>query len=474
MSDNKKVSEYRQKIDEWFAQHTDEMLEDLRQLLAVRSVKGPAEYGAPYGAGPRDALDLAKEMLSKRGFDVSVFEDIVITADLGPSPPLMGILAHLDTVDEGEGWDTDPFEMTIKGGKIYGRGATDNKGPSIAAMYAAYCARDINPALRNGLRLLFGSGEEGGCDDIASYLEKNDPPPNVFTPDADFPLVNFEKGRILPEFCASWEKDDRLPRIVSITGGKTTNVVPGRAEAVIEGLPIDVVMRFCGEYSGLTGADLFIRESGGQLIINAEGTSAHAANPYLGLNAQTALIEMLAAMPFADSIGFGYVRALNRLFPHGDYLGNAFGIAMSDEISGELTLNFGVLDCNETGLSGNFNSRTPECSDSVNMRDLVLKSFKREGFTVTDLSVGLSHHTPKESPFVQNLLRIYEEYTGNPGECLAVGGQTYVHEIPGGVAFGCEFPGLDNCIHGANEFIEFEQLILSAKMFTQAILDICG
>ena len=84
------------------------------------------------------------------------------------------------------------------------------------------------------------------------------------------------------------------------------------------------------------------------------------------------------------------------------------------------------------------------------------------------------HHTPGDNDFVKSLLRIYEDYTGNPGQCLAIGGQTYVHEIPGGVAFGCEMPGTENHIHGANEFIGIDQLIISAKMFAQAIIETCG
>ena len=471
---NTNKAELRQRIDDWFELHLGEMLEDLERLIEINSVKGASEDGAPCGAGPRTALALARTMLEKRGFEVSEFEDIIITADLGPSPPKMGILAHLDVVDAGEGWETDPFRMTIKDGRIYGRGATDNKGPAIAAMYAMYCARELCPGLRNGFRILLGSDEETGCRDIAQYLEKNDPPPNVFTPDAKYPVVNIEKGRITPFFNASWEKDDALPRVVSISGGKTTNIVPDRTEAIIESFTLNEAESFCREYSDKTGARISVREDAGLLTITVEGAASHAASPQQGNNAQTALIEMLAAMPFAESAGFGFIRALNRLFPHGDYNGRALGIAMSDEISGELTVNFGVFRYDETGFNGNFDSRTPACADDADLPGMVRAAFARENIAATNLSVSHCHHTPEDSSFVQTLLQIYEEYTGNAGECLAVGGQTYVHEIPGGVAFGCEFPEIDNRIHGANEFIGVEQLMVGAKMFAQAILDMCG
>ena len=472
MKDNR--AEIRREVDDWFELHSGEMLEDLGRLIAINSVRGPTEDGAPYGAGPREALSLAQAMLEERGFSAGVFEDMILTADIGPAPPLMGILAHLDVVGAGDGWDSDPFEMTLREGKIFGRGASDNKGPSVAAMYAMYCARDLCPKLKSGFRLLLGSGEEIGCEDIALYLSKNQPPPNVFTPDAGYPVVNIEKGRITPFFKASWDKDDTLPRVLSITGGKTTNVVPDRAGAVVEGFTLREAEAFCRGFSEKTGAAISVREDGAQLRFTSEGKSAHASRPELGINAQTALIGMLAAMPFAESPGFGYIRAMNRLFPHGDLHGRALGIAMSDELTGELTVSFDVLGYTETDFSGNFDSRTPACADEVDLLGMTRAALEREGIAMTDNTISHCHHTPEESPFVQNLLRIYQEYTGNPGECLSMGGQTYVHEIQGGVAFGVNPPGVEDNVHGANEFISMENLIVSAKMFTQAIIDMCA
>jgi len=466
--------EVKRKIEEWFREHTGEMLDDLKKMIAVKSVREPEEAGAPYGKGSREALALAASMLENRGFKAVFFEDIIITADYGPQPPLLGILGHLDVVDPGQGWATDPYEMIIKDGRIYGRGSTDNKGPSVAAMYAMYCIRDLYPELQNAVRLILGSGEEGGCEDIALYLVKNDPPPYVFAPDADYPLVNTEKGRAMIFFGARWDKEPALPRIISITGGKTINIIPNIAEAVIKGISAGEAEVYCKKYSEKTGAAITSRLDGDIIVVTAEGKSSHAALPGLGLNAQTALLEMLYAMPFADSKGFGYIKALNKLFPHGDYNGRSIGIAMSDGISGELTLSFNVLRFTEYELAGNFDCRSPACADEIDLLGMMRKALEDEGLDLTYHNVNGCHHTPEESPLVQSLMRIYEDYTGNKGKCLAMGGQTYVHEIPGGVAFGCEKPGADNHIHGVDEFIEAEQLIVSARMFAHAIVDMCG
>ena len=84
------------------------------------------------------------------------------------------------------------------------------------------------------------------------------------------------------------------------------------------------------------------------------------------------------------------------------------------------------------------------------------------------------HHTPADTPFIKTLLSCYERYTGNRGECLAIGGGTYVHHIPGGVAFGCAMPGFNGNMHGADEHTSIADLLTSAKIFTQAIIELCS
>ena len=84
------------------------------------------------------------------------------------------------------------------------------------------------------------------------------------------------------------------------------------------------------------------------------------------------------------------------------------------------------------------------------------------------------HDTDENSPFVRTLLRVYEAVTGQEGYCLAIGGGTYVHHIEGGVAFGCEFPGTDVRMHGADEFIALPHLMLDAQMMALAVTELCG
>jgi succinyl-diaminopimelate desuccinylase len=464
---------YREKIDRWFIKHKDEMLEDLAKLISVPSVAGEEKPGAPYGEGPVEALRCAAGIIERLGFEVRNIGNRVIDADLNGNENVLGILAHLDTVAPGDGWSFDPFKATVKDGRIYGRGTSDDKGPAVAAIYAMAAVRDINPEMTKGCRLILGSAEETGREDMRYYLERVAPPPCVFSPDANFPVINVEKGRYVQEFSSSWQSGGKLPRIVSVKGGATPNVIPHIAEAQIEGMDIKTAENYCTVFSEKTGADITAEKTARGVTIRALGAAAHAATPGEGNNAQTALLEMLANIDLPDGGALRAVRGLNELFPHGDTGGAALGISMEDDISGALTLNFGVLELGEMGFSACFDARTPCIADEKGVDRIVADALAARGFYAEEKSMTRSHVTDGDSHFVRTLLRVYEEHTGNRGECLAIGGSTYAHDIEGAVAFGCEFPGVNNRIHGADEFIGVDQLFTCAGIFAQVILDMC-
>ncbi|MEA5039646.1 MAG: Sapep family Mn(2+)-dependent dipeptidase [Clostridiaceae bacterium] len=464
---------YRNEIDAYFAQHRDDLLRDIGRLIAIKSVREDPKPDMPYGEGPYKALRAACAIAEALGFTVRSFDNHVLTAEMGPQPAELGILAHLDVVPEGAGWTYEPYRMIEDGGKIYGRGVSDDKGPAVVALYAAVAAKAIAPQFKKGVRIILGTAEETGSEDLEHYFKQETPPPFSFSPDAGYPVINIEKGSHSPIFSQSWPEDKALPRVSYIHGGVTKNIVTREAYALTEGLSKAEVDALCAKHAQKTGVRFTVSETDTGLRIDALGVSAHAAHPSDGKNAQTALLALLAELPLADSACARAIRSLHELFPYGDDGGNAIGVAQKDDISGELTLVFSVLELTPTGFSGRYDSRVPICATWETMGSITVNALKAKGFDVTSTRMKPPHHTPADLPFVKTLLKVYEDYTGNKGECIAIGGGTYVHDIEGGVAFGCELPGTDNHIHGADEFAIIDELLLSGRMFTQIILDMC-
>ncbi|MBQ1281194.1 MAG: Sapep family Mn(2+)-dependent dipeptidase [Oscillospiraceae bacterium] len=465
---------YREKIEAYFAANEENMIRDIKTLVEIPSARGEAAEGMPYGPGPLMVLRRAAEMLEAYGLCVKNWDNRVITGDLTDLESGLDILAHLDVVPAENNWTVcPPYEPVLLDGKLYGRGTIDNKGPAIAALYAMLCVRELGVPLKKNVRLILGSDEECGSGDVDYYYTVQPEAPMTYTPDAEFPVVNVEKGRLCGEIDGKFEASAALPKIISADCGLKTNIIPETATAVIAGMDEAAIAPYFAKAAEETGAAFTAEAQADGLHILCKGISGHAAFPAGTNNALTALLHLLASLPCAESEGFRQVCALQKLFPHGDYAGKALGIAQSDEVSGALTCCADLLHMDETSVYLCFDCRASVCATEENTKHVVIRAVEAAGLKMRDVDMILPHYVSGDSEFVQKLLAAYEAWSGKPGKTLSTGGGTYVHNLKNGVAFGCEMEGITNNMHGADEFITIEQLMLSAKIFAQAIIDLC-
>lgn len=469
---------YQAQIEAFFAANRDRMLGDICRLIRIDSSRGEPLEGRPFGEGPAAALAEALRIAGELGFAARNRGNYVGTVDLNEGPKQLEILAHLDVVPAGEGWRaTKPFEPLLSGERLYGRGAADDKGPAVAALYALKAVRGLNLPLPKNARLVFGTDEESGFRDMRQYFAGEPHAPMTFSPDAKFPVVNLEKGHFGGVLRADWEEIEphgRLPRVLSVEGGERTNVVPASARAVVLGFAPREVEDFASAAGKRTGIRFAVRAEGAGVVVEAAGVPAHASTPEKGNNPVTGLLELLASMPFADTEAFRKLRAVQALFPHGDWLGRACGIAQGDEKSGGLTISLNRFRLTDAGLSCAFDSRTPLRAEKAELDAGVRGRAEAAGLTLAEERFLPPHYVPEESPFIRTLLACYERYAGRKGACLAFGGGTYVHGIANGAAFGCAMPERENHKHGADEAAFVEDLLLGGKIYAQAILELCG
>lgn len=465
---------YKKEIEAFIDAHRHQMLDDISLLCRINSEKSSYQEGKPFGDGASRALAVALSRAEQYGFSIHNYDNYVGTADLNDGEKQLDILAHLDVVPAGEGWTvTGPFEPLEKDGKIYGRGTADDKGPAVAALYAMRAVKELGIPLTKNVRLILGTDEECGSSDIRHYYDVEEEAPMTFSPDGAFPVVNIEKGALAGHFTGSFEPSSALPRVISLHAGTKVNVVPGKAFAVFEGLDDDLVRQTGAQVEKETGVSFEIQGMNQTLEITAIGEGAHASTPQEGKNALTALLLLIKKLPFADCAQIKALHALEELFPWNDTSGLALGIAMEDELSGDLTLAFDLLEVTADSLDGMFDSRCPLCANECNVLEPVKKKLAENGLTLDNDSMRPAHHVDGNSDFVKTLLNAYELYTGRKGSCVAMGGGTYVHDLKNGVAFGASMPETDNRMHGADEFAVIDELLTSAKIFAQVIVDLC-
>lgn len=425
-------------VEAWLDHHTDEMVQTLSDLIAIPSVAGKASPGAPYGETCKTALDTYTTWTEQAGCTCTNYDNRCGAAEWNAEvEPYLGILFHLDVVSvEKEQWDSPPFEATVRDGRVYGRGAIDDKGPAVSALYAMKAIKASQIPLKRGVRFIFGTDEENGSSDIVYYRQHAKMPPHVFTPDGSYPVINLEKGMLRINF----HRILRDNPISCFHGGSIPNAIPAKAYAVADGGTVAYT-----------------------------GKEAHASTPEEGDNGITGLLEALT-----EHYPASFWACLSRLFPHGETTGESLGLACRDAQSGALTCALTVLHYDGETVNGTLDIRFPV---SANKEEIICRI--TEALTLlgckTDVVLQMDpHYTPEESPFVQTLLHVYTEQTGETARCLAIGGGTYVHDIDGGVAFGAERPGWDYHMHGANEFIPIDQLVDNAKLMAAAILALCG
>lgn len=466
---------YQKSIRNYLEAHKDEMIEDIKSLVKIDSARTDAKEGMPFGEGAALALKEGTRILESHGFAVTNYDNYALDTRLNNKELQLDVLAHLDVVPAGDGWTiTEPFVPVVKDGKIYGRGTSDDKGPAIAALYAMKAIRELGIKLKKDVRLILGSDEECGSADISYYFSKQNHAPMSISPDADFPLIFLEKGSLHTSFEAKTGLEDAFPRILSINAGVKVNVVPSKAEAVIEGFEPEELEALCRPAGERLNVGIDIIKIDNLIKLQVNGTSAHAASPMEGNNALTALLDLLASLPFAPSNITSIVKNVNRLFPHGDYHGAALGVNHEDEISGKLTLTLDLFSLDSEKMSGMFDCRACVSANDENTRDVIYRKFEEAGFEHSVSNMSKPHYVPKDSLLVQTLLASYTKVTGKVEEPLAIGGGTYVHSIENGVACGCADPAVDNHMHGPDEFVIIDQMIMSACVFADAMIALCG
>ncbi|MDF2674706.1 MAG: dipeptidase PepV [Clostridiales bacterium] len=450
----------------------DELVASTRSILKIKSIEEPALEGMPYGPGVGKALECALDISSKLGFKTVNLDGYVGYAEYGEGEDYVGILGHLDVVPEGDGWNYPPYGAEIHDGRIYARGTLDDKGPIMAALYGLKAIKDLKLSLSKKVRIIFGTNEETGSNEIHHYLKKEKPPVSGFTPDAEYPIIYAEKGLTMFNLVKDLKTKPQGDILVKyIKGGQRPNMVPDYCEAMLEAINPSELANTVETISKDNNYKVRVELQNKQVIIKSYGVSAHGSMPELGFNAIMQLFELLEKLPIGESELLDFICFMNKNVGF-DVYGERFGVGLEDKASGKLSFNVGVVNMDEKRISTMLNLRYPVTFKLEDMMNPFNARLEGTGIKVKDFVHQEPLYFPEDHSLIKTLQRVYTEQTGLEANLLAIGGGTYAKEMPNIVAFGPIFPGKPDLDHQANEYIEVADLVLNAKIYAHGIYEL--
>ena len=433
----------------------DEFLTSLKTLISYPSVLNEGENGTPFGQAIQDVLEKTLEICRGLGFTTYLDpKGYYGYAEIGQGAELLAVLCHLDVVPSGDeaDWQTPPFEATIKDGWIFGRGVQDDKGPSMAALYAVKSLLDSGVRFKKRVRFIFGTDEETLWRCMGRYNELEETATLGFAPDSSFPLTYAEKGLLQVKLHGPGSEQ------LELEAGAAFNVVPGKAS--YQGELLDQVV------AGLQTASFDYEQSDHQVTVL--GLPKHAKDAAEGVNAIVRLATVLQPLQAHPALAF-IAEAVGEDATGGRLFGD-----ISDEPSGRLSFNIAGLTLNSEKSEIRIDIRIPVLADKDQLVAKLAEIAGRYQLNYEEFDYLAPLYVPKDSELVSTLMAIYQEKTDDTSPAMSSGGATFARTMPNCVAFGALFPGAEQTEHQANERASLDDLYRAMDIYAETIYRLAG
>ncbi len=456
----------QESIRAWALAHKDEMVEDILRLVRIPSVSVPGDDPlAPYGEACAQALDEGLALCRKHGLEIKdIDRRCGVALWKGEVPASIGIFGHLDVVPAGGGWAQPPYEPFVSQGYIVGRGAADNKGPCVAALYAVRCLRELDVKLHHSIQLYLGCNEENGMTDAEYFVEHEPQPVFSLVPDVSFPVCYGEKGILTADLVC----DISGSNLVAFSGGVASNAVPDTAQAILQDVDAEKVQALAKCACGIT-----CRQEGDKICLTATGIAGHVAFPEGTESAIQKLAAFLHRHHLATGAAAKAVAFLAEAFA--DAYGKGLDIDFSDDVSGKTTHAGGMVRLEDGMLIQNINVRY---AIQANQQQLLAQLHARcnaAGFLVRNLHNSPPCYTSPDHPAIPELLRVYRSVYGGTAVPYVMGGGTYCRKLSHAVGYGPGIPGLVSKFgggHQPNEGMCIELLCNMVEIYANALVAI--
>lgn len=441
-----------QKMQNYF----NEIVQSIAEIIKFDSSLKPANGEYPFGKETADCLQFFLNLAKSMGFETHNYDNYVGEVVFGEGKDF-AILAHLDVVPAGSGWKYPPFggvinddvsDGGVKGMKIWGRGAMDDKGPAVACLYCLKALKDEGYVPDRKIKLIVGCNEESGWKCIDHYNKVAVMPEEGFSPDANFPVIYAEKGIL--HFTAHFPINEAP--MSALNAGERANMVCDFAQAVLTRKTAEALVGYENPVVGTT-----LSYDNTTNILRAYGKSAHGSTPDKGANALQALLCFLKSQNEECN------KAYELLFNDCAKLKS-----MQDE-TGFLTLSPNLAKYENGTLKITCDVRFPATHKKEEIEETLAK-FGVE-YSINQYQPPL--YNDKNGKLTATLLGVYNAVTQTETSPIAIGGGTYARALKNGCAFGPELSGEEDTIHQPNEYITFEKIRFMSEIYYLAIKKLC-
>lgn len=467
--------DFLEQVNKKIEENKIEMVTSLSELIGVPSVAKASEGEYPFGENVQKVFELMLKKAEDEGFETHNVDNYGGHVDFtGEGEGIVGILGHLDVVPEGSEWDFEPYGGEVIDGYVCGRGTIDDKGPVTAAFYAMKALKECGFKPSSTIRIILGLDEETDWHGMDYYLDHVSERPDCgFTPDGDFPVINGEKGILIFDLVKKLSRGSAKGlTLSSIKGGTAANSVPDFARAVLMNTAeggYDSVKEVIKDLREQNGWKINCKGAGKGFEITVTGKSAHGAKPEQGENAVSMLMNLLGKLDFADDDTSEFIDFYNSRIGF-ELDGAGLGCAMSDEASGKLVLNVGMIDVDKKTAKLTINIRYPVTSNAEAVYEGIGKVTEPYGIGIVKGRDQDPLYIPSDDRLIDTLMKVYRKHTGDTeSEPLVIGGGTYARAMDNVVAFGARFPGEPELGHQKNEKISIDNLMKMTKIYAEAI-----
>lgn len=439
------------------------MVNDLGKLIAIPSISSDKTN---VKKALREVLSIARRMGFKAKSELNEQIGVVEIEPYGENCSndfyeTLGILTHVDVVPPGdlELWNTDPFKMTLKDGKLYGRGTIDDKGAIVSSLYAMkYILEKSKPVMKK-IQLIIGTQEEVQWTDMDEYVKRFKLPDYGFTPDGEFPLCNIEKGIVDVIMSFPKNNEDYTRRngnfIEEIVGGHALNAVPGKCN-----------------YKTV------LYEDGKEKLTDSHvvyGKTVHSCQPELGINGILEAINGILEKSYQNNEILKLCFFINKYFS--SMFGEKLGLCSSkDSYNGEFVhrnvFTPTTINTFDDRIELGINSRIAFGTNVEDVKERLKKVAEANGGVIIYEHSMPAVYISKNRPFMKEFAKAYEEATGLKNEFVLAYGGSYAKAIPNIVSWGPIFLGEEDTCHQENEYMKEDSLFKNMEIFALALENI--